>query len=463
MDQKTKLRLVPFLEVERTEGGIPPSSYSNGHGIVSAPAENDQRFPDLGAGRKIQVHPGSERRRDAKRKKKIQSAIQVHGFLASTAQERLLGDHLSNGWGRLPHGITRKLKCPSQSGLRLVEIAVIMTVFDSTIARVNPTLFAAITGAEFEEQTGVDLRDIRRTLSILVSKGALLKLPAEGIIFWGLNPHFFTAKEQESSEAKPPMGDSPMGNTPRDKRGKSPTVNGGKLTPGGSSLNTQNHAGITLAKNLNQESLKESLLSGENFPADMLFRWAEMKRRGQESKSLKEIEIFEVLHSSHKQSFFENCGRVVAYLEKCGSIKNGKTQIIHSPMVWLQGHWDMNLARFAEWNARQKSLEEKSAVSLSRGAKEAVAEENQREEEKLNAEFKAKWDSVADRFLSTYPDVDAINLFVQEAIECSGNGVVSSYCKCWGWKNAIVRQTVLEHFLKVESGERTTQVRSIQC
>lgn len=463
MDQKTKLRLVPSLGVNAIEGGVGPSGRGNGPGMGSKLGENDQRSPDPGADHRFQVHPGFERRRDARRKKKIQIAVQDHGFLALPAQERLLGCHLANGWGRMPHGITRKLKCPNQSGLRLVEIAVIMTVYDSTIAEVKPTLFAAITAEEFEKQTGIDLRDIRRTLSILVSKGALLKLPVEGVNFWGLNPHFFNMKEQERAGGKTPMGDFPRGHTPRDKKGNSPIARSGDFSQGESSLNTENGNEISSPQNLNQESLKESLLAEESFPSDMATRWAEMKKRGQESKSLKERDIFKILYSTHKRVFFEKCGRVVAFLEKYGSVKNGKTQIIHSPMIWLQDHWNMNLARFEEWSAKQTSLQEKAGKNLDHEAKVLVEKERERADKESNAEYKEKWDSVAGRFLSLYKNVNAINSFVQEAIGCSGNGMVSSYYKLWGWNNPIVRQTVLEHFAKVESGERTTQVRDIQC
>ncbi len=411
------------------------------------------------------THSSFERRRDAKRMRKIQAASQEQYSLSASVQETLLGVHWSSGWGKLPHGLTRRLKCPKDSGLKLVEIAVIMTVFDSTLAKVQPTMFTAIKAEEFEEQTGIDIRDVRRTLNALVLKGALLKLILDGVNFWGLNPHYFSANNRGTPQVKLPMGEIPRGNAPSDKKGELPSVTGGEFPPGKSESNTENNKGIQTPQNLIQESLKESHLGNENFPSDMLTRWTEMKTKGQEQKAIKEREIFKSLYLTHKQSFFEKCGKVIAFLEKYGSIKNGKAQVIHSPMVWIQGHWEANLARYENWVTEQSTLQKTQGEKLDREAQRLAKESNERtakeQSEQEDIAFRAKWDAVADRFLSFYRDPSLRNAFAQEAIRIAQNTWAMTYFQSHGWDNPCVRLIVLEHFFKVENGLSVTNVSAV--
>ncbi len=298
------------------------------------------------------------------------------------------------------------------------------------------------------------LTDIRRVLSDLCARGMLLKIALEGINFWALNPHFFTPVES----GKSPLGNSPRGNAPSVKKGDFPTGDPGEITQGGCGATDRNQKENFNAKNLSQESLKESHLTSE-FPDDMLERWKSMSLRESNPKIDKEKKLFKSLLEIHKHPFFEKCGQVVAFLEKHGATKDGKTQAIHSPMVWIQNHWDSNLARYETWKVNQETKENRAAEKIERESK-AIAEKTFRTQERVKTETERKnrLDGAAERFLTLYREVEEANKFILEALEILNNKFTRDFYTRHGWEHPAVREDVLEHFLMVESGERITKV-----
>ena len=420
----------------------------------------EQDFPpqcDLG---RIQ-----EDRRNYRRDKAIHAALQNNHSLSWAAQENLLKIHFSKGWARFTHGMSRHFKSPTRYGHKLVDIAVLFTVHDRTVALVKPVMFAAITAKEFEDETGMDESNVRKSLKSLVTKGALIKIEgAPGIIFWALNPHYFAIRGSgESPRGKLPQGKPPGGISPRSKKGDSPRVNTGQSTPGQSSQTAGNQNEISDAKNPSEESQKESLLCGGEFPEDMRKRWTRFQETGLGSRIKKEREIFEKLFLIHGDTFFNFCGRVVEFLEQRGTGKSGEGGQIHHPMSWLEGHWETNLALYQIWKAQKEELDRAHALKLDREAKlKAVEAEKARLQEIENRktiEWKEQLDAAAERFLSLYPGVDEVRSFSAEAIEILGCSFTQNAWKKNGWDSPLARSCILDHFMKVESGVRTTQVQ----
>ncbi len=219
------------------------------------------------------------------------------------------------------------------------------------------------------------------------------------------------------------------------------------------------------AKNLLQESEKESLLVAANYPEDLLIRWEKLQRLGLANKLKKEKEIFDLLFVQHGSAFYENCGKVVAFLESHGNGKEGKEGKegkVYCPMSWIQGHWELNLTRYRNWLSAQEDLNAAHAKRLEQDAKSKVAEvqkvSNFVEDQAREMAWQAKMNSAEERFLSVCSTEALIKTFVEEAIVATGCVFTRS---CWerkGWRHPLVRSCVLEHFLKIELGEKTSSV-----
>lgn len=400
-----------------------------------------------------------DRRRKMRRDNEILDALSTSQVLSSRAQEALLDGLLTGGWGRLAHCITPHLKAPGRYGHRQIDIALIMTVYDHTVASVNPVLYAAISVPEFEEDTAMDEANIRKALNQLVAKGPLLKIKASPrVIFWALNPHFFRKEPTFAS----PKGKSTQVTAPCIKKGNSPCVNTGQINPGGSLESIGNQREKTVAKNLLKESKKESLLCGGDFPEDMLARWSQFQQSGLEGRIKKEKEIFEKLFLEHKDPFFEFCGRVVEFVSEHVTGKGGAK--IDHPMSWIDGHWQTNFSSYQQWKTKKDALEASHAERLEREAKAQVEKAERERLEALEKQEEQKWveqiDAAALRFLDQYPTEKSVNAFAQEALGLLGCSYTLANWKKFGWTHSLGRTAVLEHFMKVESGERTTQIKA---
>ena len=409
----------------------------------------------------IQITDIYERRRQLRHQAKIREASQSSHSLAPAVQNRFLQMYLADGWGKLAHGLARQLKSPGRYGLKLVDVALLVTIHDRSVAAVNPVMFAAISTEEFAGETGMDESNIRSALRALVRRGALLKIQTSGVNFWGLNPHYFALKGRGNLT----QGHLPQGNAPRDKQGNLPGGELGQTTPGQPSQEPRNQKEISAPKNHIQESLKESSLSVCNFPSDMNARWNRLEQSGADKKARNEREIFEKLFVQHGKAFFDHCGRVVEFLETQGNGKSGEEGRIHSPMIWIQNHWEQNFSRYQVWKAKEAELKEAHAKRLDHEAKRKVENalvfQQKSEADRADAESAALKDKAALRLLSldlSKPEFDAL---VYEALEFyPGRDFVRSQYEKYGWEGLTVRNAVLDHFLRVESGERNSKITS---
>ena len=422
------------------------------------------------ASRVAELEPSScisevlEHRKVKRRIKSVKAAYEVSHSLSAKAQEKLMEIHLSGGWGKMAHGIVRQIKSPRRFGLKLVDVALIMTVYDHTIAAVNSAMFSAITMADFKDETGMDESNLHKALKDLTQKGVLLKIKVRTIVFWGLNPHYFASKEHGSLRTgKSPGGKTPSGNAPSDKNGDLPNESDGQFTSGQLYQTSENQKEISCLKNLFQESREESSFCVADFPKEMLARWTDLESRGQGNKIKGEKEIFEKLFLKHGLSFFEHCYSVVNFLEEHGNGKEGIKGIIHSPMNWLEGHWETNLTRYKSWKMQQEALDEAHAHRLDKQAKvkaEKLEKERQKQTELLEAQqWTAKINAAADRLLFAYPDLADFEAFVKEALEDLSCKFTWDIWKRNGWDHPGVRTQVLEYFLDVEAGVKTTKIR----
>ncbi len=462
----------PLLEGEQPPGNLPGGNEPGGQIPTGMEPMSSQPGGKEPAGNlyegDLQSSSAPERVYGAKGKKKrermVQAALDGNHSLSSAVQETLLKLHLADGWGKQAHGITRQLKSPGRHGLKLVDVALIMTVFDRTIALVNPVAFAPISAEDFRTDTGMDESNIRLALNALVNRGALLKIKTGLINFWALNPHYFSLKGRgEQPPGNLPGGNYPAGNAPGVKQGNLPGESGGQTTRGQSGQSAENPKGISAAKNLLQESKKESSLGSGSFPEDLVQRWVSFEKAGYGSKAKNEREIFEELFLFHGAEVFENCGGVVEFLEKHGSGKEGEEGKIHSPMVWIRNHWKLNITRYQNWKAKEIALNEAHAQKVEKEAK-AKADQAQKEKARIQQEQEeAQWqndmNADADRFLAFYTSEAEINAFVEEAVEVDGNDYVRGFWRKSGWNSPIVRSCVISHFRKVVSGERVSGVQ----
>ena len=407
----------------------------------------------------------AERRR-RRRKKAVASALEGSHALSRTSQDNLLRIHLVGGWSRFSHGLLRHFRSPARYGHKLVDIAVILTIHDRTISSVKPIMFAAITAKEFQEETGMDESNIRKALKGLVERGALLRIEGgSNVIFWGINPYFFAAPEKgEPPSGGSPRGKSPGSSAPSSKQGESPRATSGQITYGQSFQGSGNQNEISAPKNLLKESKKESLFFAADYPQDICARWTRFQEKGLDSKVARERVIFDKLFLEHRETFFHFCGRVIEFLEKRGTRKAGQGNQIYCPMSWLQGHWETNLTPYRNWKTEQETLEQAHAIRLSQEAKERAVEAEKNRfkaiEDEKDAEWREQQESAALRFLSQYSTEDQVRAFAEEAIGILGCGFTRSAWERGGWGHPLARSCILDHFMKVERGERLTGVGS---
>ncbi len=223
----------------------------------------------------------------------IEGAVTQGGLLTHDAQTNLVTQHLAEGWGRFAHGLSRVLRAPTKHRLKLVDIALVLTVYDRTIAQVSPKMFAPITIEEFELETGMDGSNLRAALRKLLNKAVLQKISHKTVNFWALNHSYFEVTERviEPTLNKPRVI-IPQGNAPCDKKGKSPQVDLGQTNPSSSASSVGNHSEIEPPKNLIQESKKESLSYATDFPDDMSARWETFEKSGKFGNSKKRERFF---------------------------------------------------------------------------------------------------------------------------------------------------------------------------
>jgi hypothetical protein len=311
----------------------------------------------------------------------------------------------------------------------------------------------------------MDESNIRIGLKSLVEKQAIQKISTSSINFWALNHHYFAAACRGNlPEGKHPPGKLPGGEIPSNNPGNLPGGEGGQFTRGQHGSNYGNNKDFSVPKNLNQESEKESLSSDLNFPADMVARWSDLEKTGRIPNAKKEREIFQILFSNHGKQFFDHCGKVVTFLEEQGNGKSGEDGKIHSPMIWMNGHWDLNFTRYQTWIAKEQATHEAQAKKheqeLQRKAQQKEQELTQAKEFQEQENRKAQSEAVIQNLRRIYPSESDVKAFAEKAVQLSGCEFTQKSWRSLGWESPVVKSCVISHFLKQQSDPTTTQKRN---
>jgi ATPase subunit of ABC transporter with duplicated ATPase domains len=190
-------------------------------------------------------------------------------------------------------------------------------------------------------------------------------------------------------------------------------------------------------------------------------RWKKFERSGKFENSKKEREIFKELFIAHGKQFFDNCGKVVAFLEAQGTGKTGDEGKIHSPMVWIKGHWETNWTRYQNGLAKEQALKEAQAKKVEKDARKQ-AEEKKREEEserekQKTLEWESKMEAATQRFLKVYQSENEVSTFAENVIQHFGCIYTRNSWSSQGWKSSLVKTFVISHFLKLEAQNSLTQ------
>lgn len=424
-------------------------------------ADNETTGSDSGFNFDFEHH--QKERAGKRRVSMVYEAHKVHVQLSQAAQKCLLDQYQASGWGKLAHCLTRQLKSPGRHRLKLVDVAVILTVYDFTFAAVDSRVFAPISIVEFEESTGMDEKNIRKALRELVERKVLRKLTWKSVNFWAINLDYFLAHAQNSTPGKRPLGQRspgnlPRGNAPCDNSGKTPSPKAGQITPSSTAASTQNISEKQFAKNPLQEPSKESSQSysgTSNFPDDLLARWKNQETKTSFGIVRREKEIFQKLLEAHGSEVFDYCGRVLAFLEVHGTGKDESSKV-HCPMIYIENHWADNLERYREWikaDGKKKDLEAKAKAALI--AKAAKAKEETR---KLAESEALKGSVLTD--LADLLGAAGLDVFAEEAVESAQlPHLLNSWTKA-RWDSVLVQNHVVNYFLEVQANQRHSKVYS---
>jgi hypothetical protein len=95
----------------------------------------------------------SDSRRKKRRESEVHHALKNSHVLSAISQENLLQQMLEGGWGKFAHCMVRHFKAPRRYGHKIVDIALITTVYGRTIASISHVMFTAINVPEFVEET----------------------------------------------------------------------------------------------------------------------------------------------------------------------------------------------------------------------------------------------------------------------------------------------------------------------
>lgn len=259
-----------------------------------------------------------------------------------------------------------------------------------------------------------------------------------------------TPPQPPKTKTPAPLNPAPVDSAPQGTNSPNPVGTKNTSPSGINSASPEGPKSAHFIESFSKSSFKKSLSKSPEFPSDMIERWNAFEKSGNYGKAKNEREIFQTLFLKHKEPFFENCGKVVAFLESQGNGKAGEAGKIHSPMVWLNGHWDANFARFKAWSARQQALAE---VEAQRQAKNAEQQEIDAKERREEEEFEAKMTAGTRRLFQLYPDESERNAFVENMVSTSGLPFVQNSWRKAGWSSPLVRSYVITHFPTIVAGQ----------
>ncbi len=443
-----------------TQGELPQGSLPEGElpqvPLPQGPSPQPKDQPEQGAPTQplrnehleIEAAASATHRGKRRRETLASAAFAINSQLHPENQEQRVKEILSEGWGKLAHSVARQLKAPTRYGLKLVDVAVIVTVYDKTIAQVSPRMYAAISNQDFENETGMDSSNLRASLRTLVTRGVLTKITHKTLNLWGLNHLYFDPlRWGQSPQGKRTQGEPPQGDLRQTSWGNSPQVNLGQTTPLDGASSDCNYSVKVAPKNLLKESKKESLSCESVFPKDMKKRWSGFGTEGKFGNVTKEKEIFDELFVAYGNPFFQNCGKVIQFLESHGNGKAGDAGKVHSPMVYIRSHWEHNLNRYQAWVTRQQELQAVIAHKAHLEAQKRDQQDRQAiteaQDEAEAAREEAAKQSALQSLLAKFPTAKGFNEFVTETIQRMGCEFTRNSWRTRGWESPLVRERVL--------------------
>ncbi len=341
-------------------------------------------------------------------------------------------EKLKKGYTRIPNSILIEIL---YGDLSKAEIKILLLIARYTLS-FNERKTASLSKADIERYTKLQGKSVLEALGSLVEKNLILKIKGDqysanqlGLIY---DHEILLPPDQKII-------------TPSGEKSTSPEGTKGTHTAGQKSTHFK-------------ESFSNDLSLSCKFPNDMIARWRDFEQSGRLPNSKKEKKIFQNLFIAHGEEFFENCGRVITFLEKRGTGKEGDENIIHSPMDWINGHWETNFKRYQEWTTEEAQKEEKENQ---RESQEREAEELRLKEKREREKSQAQLDLNIRRFLAAYPTESEANAFIEKAVHQSECKHTYASWKRQGWESPIVKTCVISQFLASEA--RTGQTMEVQA
>lgn len=354
---------------------------------------------------------------------------------------------LKKGFTRLPNCILMAIVFGDHSK---AEIKILLLIARYTLS-FDERKTASLSKADIERYTRLQGKSILEALTSLLEKNLIIKIKGDqytanqlGLVYDAETFETPTLKKQpepKQSDSSKSENSTGVKNSPPDQ--KVTTPEGTKGT----------HPADLKSTYFKESSSNDSSLSYK-FPEDMNARWKNFESVGKFSNSKKEREIFKNLFAAHGEEFFENCGKVVTFLEERGNGKTGEAGKIHSPMVWIDGHWERNFSQYKTWTLEQEALV--TAHKL-KSDQDATAKARQETEEQEQKQRQAHADADTERFLSIYATEIAVNSFVEEVVKLSGCEYTQNAWKKLGWESPVVKSCAIAHFLKIEGNRLSDQ------
>jgi hypothetical protein len=352
---------------------------------------------------------------------------------------------LSNGYTTLPNSILMELISGSHTK---AEIKIMLLTARFTISFKRET--APLSKADFVNYCCLQGSNVLDSVASLEKKNLIKKkkgdqysknqlgLNFEASLFDWLPPSNTPKKPTESPEAGPPEEQKP----PQDENCSHPE--------GVKSLCPSGEKNSHFKRSSSNNNLENSLSSDFRFPDDMNIRWENLEKSGIRGVSKNEREIFNEMFLKHGKQFFDLCGSVIQFLEEQGTGKPGENQKVHSPMIYIRNHWDINRSRYEAWLQKQELLK---VAETARTNQEKIALEqdnqarlNKQKEEAKLLEAQSKRNQEIEGFLRTLPIENERMAFIEKAILESKNQFLHNSWTKSGWDSVLVQNYVLRYF-----------------
>ena len=345
---------------------------------------------------------------------------------------------LRKGFTRIPNSILMEIV---HGNLPKAEVKILLLIARFTIS-FDERRTAPLSKADIERYTLLQGKNILEALASLEKKNLIIKIKGDQYTSNQLGLSYPTEPNE-----KEPLGEDTKSTYPQGIKGTYP--------PDLKSTYPEGTKSTYFKESFSKDSFKESLSNEIVFPDDMSARWQSFEKSGNVANAKKEREIFNFLFEEHKEEFFDHCGKVVTFLEQHGNGKPGEAGKVRCPMVWLNGHWKANFARYQAWKAQETAKEAPPAKDAQTEEQAKADEQAKQKADVDSAKVQAKMEADTQRFLTRYPSEAERSVLVENAIQLAGCAFTLSSWKRQGWASPIVRSCVISHFLKTET---TTQL-----